>query len=78
MTDSVFLAQMFTEKNLIESVLASYYILDYGIIKEVSPNKTIDVVHAKKLKMTNGTELKQTITKNVEVLSNSFMLSSLL
>lgn len=71
MTDSVFLAQMFTEKNLIESVLASYYILDYGIIKEVSPNKTIDVVHAKKLKMTNGTELKQTITKNVEVLTLS-------
>lgn len=68
---SVFLGQMLTEKSLIESVLASFYILDYGYIKEVKADKTIDVVHAKKLKLTTGKDLKQTVTHNVEVLTLS-------
>lgn len=69
MGNSVFDAEKFTERNLIESVLSSFYILDYGIIKTVNTDKTIDVVHAKKLKLLNGTELQQTVTKNVEVLT---------
>lgn len=69
MDNSVFLAEKYTERTLIESVLSSFYILDYGLIKTVNPDKTIDVVHAKKLKMLDGTELKQTVTRNVEVLT---------
>lgn len=69
MANSVFESQRFTERTLIESVLSSFYILDYGLIKTVNPDKTIDVVHAKKLKMLDGTELKQTVTKSVEVLT---------
>ena len=71
MANSVFKAEQFTERNLIESVLSSFYILDYGIIKTVNTDKTIDVVHAKKLKLLDGTELPQTLTKNVEVLTLS-------
>ncbi|MBR5775011.1 MAG: hypothetical protein IKY42_01955 [Bacteroidaceae bacterium] len=69
MDNSVFFAEKYTERTLIESVLSSFYILDYGLIKTVNPDKTIDVVHAKKLKMLDGTELKQTVTRNVEVLT---------
>lgn len=71
MADSTFLAEKLTERSLIESVLSSFYILDYGYIKAVNPNGTIDVVHAKKLKLLNGKELKQTETKNIEVLTLS-------
>ena len=67
--NSVFKAEQYTERTLIESVLSSFYILDYGIIKTVNTDKTIDVVHAKKLKMLDGTELQQTVTHNVEVLT---------
>lgn len=71
MGNSVFEAQRYTDRTLIESILSSFYILDYGIIKAVNSDKTIDVVHAKKLKMLDGTELKQTVTHNVEVLTLS-------
>ena len=71
MANSVFNAEQYTDRTLIESVLSSFYILDYGIIKTVNTDKTIDVVHAKKLKMLDGTELKQTLTHNIEVLTLS-------
>lgn len=71
MSYNVFEAEKYTERSLIESVVSSFYILDYGYIKAVNTDKTVDVIHAKKLKMLDGTELKQTVTKNVEVLTLS-------
>ena len=67
--NSVFLNTRLTEKNLIESILASHYILDYGFIKTVNPDKTVDVTHAKQLKALDGKSLKATVTPNVEVLT---------
>ena len=69
MKNSVFYGDQYTERTLIESILASYYIVDYGFIKSVNPDKTIDVTHAKQLKTLDGQSLKATVTKNVEVLT---------
>ena len=67
--NSIFYAQTYTEKTLIESILASHYIIDYGFIKNVNPDKTIDVTHAKRLKTLDGKSLPATVTTNVEVLT---------
>ena len=69
MGNSVFESQRFTERTLIESILASHYIVDYRFIKAVNTDKTIDVTHAKRLKTLDGESLKATVTKNVEVLT---------
>ena len=69
MGNSVFFGEQYTDRTLIESILASHYIVDYGFIKSVNPDKTIDVTHAKQLKTLDGQSLKATVTKNVEVLT---------
>lgn len=69
MKNNVFYGEQYTERTLIESILASHYIVDYGFIKSVNPDKTIDVTHAKQLKTLDGQSLKATVTKNVEVLT---------
>lgn len=69
MSNSIFLAERFTDRDLIESVLQSFYIVDYGYIKTVNTDKTIDVIHAKRLKTYNGQTLPQTESKKVEVLT---------
>lgn len=69
MSNSVFYNEKNTERTLIESILSSFFILDYGYIKTVNADETIDVVHAKKLKLINGKELNQTVTKSIEVLT---------
>lgn len=69
MENSVFLSERFTERNLIESLLSSFYILDYGFIKNVNDDETIDVTHAKQLKTYDGQSLKATVTTSVEVLT---------
>ena len=66
---SVLLNERFTDRTLIESVLTSFYILDYGYIKTVNPDKTVDVTHAKRLKTQNGQTLNPTVTKGLEVLT---------
>lgn len=66
---SVFLGQQYTDRSLVESILASFYILDYGYIKTVNPDKTIDVIHAKRLKTMDGKTLNPTTTKGIEVLT---------
>lgn len=60
-----------TEKDLIISILRSFYILDYGYINKVNPDKTVNVTHATKTIMLDGTELAETTTDNVEVLTIS-------
>jgi len=69
MGNSIFYAEKYTDRDLIESVLQSFYILDYGYIKAVNEDKTINVIHAKKLKTYTDETLPQTETKNVEVLT---------
>lgn len=71
MTNDIFLNGQLTERSLIESILASHYIIDYGFIKNVNPDKTIDVTHAKQLKTYDGQSLKATVTQKVEVLTVS-------
>jgi hypothetical protein len=67
--NNIFFGQTYTERTLIESILASHYILDYGFIKTVNADKTIDVTHAKQLKTLDGDSLPATVTKKVEVLT---------
>lgn len=69
MKNSIFLNEKNTERTLIESILFSYYIVDYGYIKAVNPDETINVTHAKQLKTYDGVSLKATVTENVEVLT---------
>lgn len=68
-TNSVFLGEKYTDRNLIESILASHYIIDYGFIKKVNDDKTVDVTHAKQLKTLDGKTLPATVTTGVEVLT---------
>lgn len=69
--NDIFKAERYTDRNLIESILASFYIIDYGYIKKVNPDKTVDVIHAKMLKTMDGQSLRPTTTKALEVLTLS-------
>ena len=61
----------FTDRDLIEAIVSNFFIVDYGIVKEVNADSTINVLHAKKLKTMNGEALGEMETKNVEVLTLS-------
>ena len=69
MGNSTFLAEKLTDRSLIESIVASHYILDYGFIKKVNADKTVDVTHTKQLKTLDGKTLPATVTTGVEVLT---------
>ena len=69
--NSIFENEKTTERTLIESILSSFYIVDYGFIKAVNPDETINVTHAKQLKTYDGVSLPAMETKNVEVLTLS-------
>lgn len=69
MNNSVFFSEQYTDRTLIESIVSSFFILDYGFIKTVNADKTVDVTHAKQLKTLDGKSLPATVTKNVEVLT---------
>ena len=69
MSNSVFEAERYNDRSLIESIVSSFYILDYGYIKTVHPDKTVDVVHAKRLKTYKGDSLNPTVSKSLEVLT---------
>lgn len=58
-----------SEKNLITAILANFFIVDYGYINKVNPDKTVNVTHAAKPVLMDGTELGETTTDNVEVLT---------
>lgn len=66
---STFEAQKFTDRTLIESIVSSFYIVDYGFIKKINADKTIDVTHAKQLKTLDGKTLQATVTTGIEVLT---------
>ena len=58
-----------SEKDLITAILSNFFIVDYGYINKVNPDKTINVTHAAKPVLMDGTELGETTTDNVEVLT---------
>lgn len=58
-----------TDKDLITAILSNFFIVDYGYINKVNPDKTINVTHAAKPVLMDGTELGETTTDNVEVLT---------
>lgn len=60
-----------SEQDLITSILQSFFIVDYGYINKVNADKTVNVTHAAKQVMMDGTELPETTTDNVEVLTLS-------
>ena len=62
-------AMSLSENDLITSIINSFYFVDYGYINQVNSDKTVNVTHANKTVMIDGTELNETITNNVEVLT---------
>lgn len=59
------------ESDLIAGILSSFCIVDYGYVNKVNADGTVDVTHAIRTIMKNGTELSETITPGVEVLTFS-------
>jgi len=71
MSSGEMLFSMFShsDKDFMKGVVTSFYIVDYGIITSVNADKTVDVVHAVKPVMQDGSVLDVgTNTKGVEVL----------
>lgn len=64
-------ATSITTKDLITAIINDYYIVDYGYINKVNQDKTVNITHACKSVLLDGTELNETVTKNVEVLTLS-------
>ncbi|MBR5008821.1 MAG: hypothetical protein IKY09_07635 [Methanocorpusculum sp.] len=60
-----------SDKDLIMNILNNYFIVDYGYINKVNPDKTVNITHAAKPVLMDGTELGETTTDNVEVLTIS-------
>lgn len=60
-----------TDRDLIKNIVDNYFIIDYGIVSKVNPDKTINVIHAKIPVVINGPALKQMETKNLEVLTTA-------
>ncbi len=60
-----------SDKDLIINILNNFFIVDYGYINKVNPDKTVNITHAVKPVLLDGTELSETTTDNVEVLTIS-------
>lgn len=63
--------QGLTDRSLIESIVCGFFIVDYGFINKVNADKTVNVTHAKKQVLLDGTELPILETPNLEVLTIS-------
>lgn len=59
------------DRDLIEAVVGNFFIIDYGFITNVNPDKTINVTHAKRPKTMDGKTLAPLQTSNIEVLTLS-------
>lgn len=71
MTQSIIESQNLTDRDLIESILGSFYIIDYGYITKVNQDGTINVTHASLQTTRSGNNLPPTQTTNLEVLTLS-------
>lgn len=69
MMESVLNAMSLSERDLITSILSSFFIVDYGYITAVNDDKTVNVTHAAKMVTNNGEELPATESDNIEVLT---------
>lgn len=68
-SNQVIEASGLSDRDLITAIVSNFFIVDYGYITKVNADKTINVTHAKKSVMIDGTELPETTTKNIEVLT---------
>lgn len=59
----------YTDRDLIESIVGNFYILDYGYITKVNQDKTVNVTHSTQLVNRNGETMPVTTTKDLEVLT---------
>lgn len=57
-----------TERDFINSIVNSKYIVDYGIITQVNSDETVDVKHAMQLTLLTDEVLPYTLTPSVQVL----------
>ena len=64
-------AMSLSEQDLITSILQNFFIVDYGYINKVNADRTVNVTHAAKSVLLDGTELQETTSDNVEVLTIS-------
>jgi hypothetical protein len=58
----------YTETDIIKSLIGLSFIADYGIVKKVNSDKTIDVTHAAMGQLINGNDMPTTETRNIEVI----------
>lgn len=72
MSNPVLKGLKYTDRDLIESILNSYFIVDYGFISTVNADGTIDVTHARKGVTRDGEELPEYLTKKIEILTLSW------
>lgn len=67
--DNILQLGHFTDRDMIEAILGSFFIIDYGFVLKVNADDTINVAHAKYMTDRNGKNLPRTETPNVEVLT---------
>lgn len=60
-----------TERDVFVRLLGSFFIVDYGLVYSVNPDKTVNVAHAKWPQREDGIPLPETRTQNIEVLTFS-------
>jgi hypothetical protein len=58
----------YTQSDILRSIVNHAFIADYGIVKQVNSDKTIDVTHAIMGQLINGDSMPVTETRNIEVL----------
>ena len=58
----------YTDRTLIDGLISAKYFVDYGFVTAVNSDKTVNVTHAIKQVMLDGTVMPDTQTSNVEVL----------
>jgi len=54
--------------DIIRQTISNTYIVDYGIVKTVNADKTVDVTHAVQGEYIDGTPMSLTVTRSVEVI----------
>lgn len=71
MNTDILSAQRFTDRDLIESIVNSFFIVDFGFVTKVNQDGTVNVTHAIKNQTLAGETLPETQTNEMEVLTLS-------
>ena len=72
MSNNLLKAMGLTDKDVVSAILGDFYILDYGYVNKVNDDGTVNVTHAILPKLEDGSDLDETTTDNLEVLTFSF------